>query len=135
MTEPVLRLLPGGGSPPPPHHPFPLREYTLKLFLALRGVRLSAATLKFYLAGLQPWIPQQDLGHALSYVLRGLWRSQGARFTRPPRWPITVTTVTVAGGSRRGTPSCSVLPSCPPSLASCARPSIVLPPRPDLDDC
>ena len=31
-------------------HPFPLPEYTLELFVALRGVHLSAAALKVYLA-------------------------------------------------------------------------------------
>ena len=47
-TEPVLRLLLRGGRP----HPFPLPEYKLELFVALRGIRLPVATLKVYLAGL-----------------------------------------------------------------------------------
>ena len=53
------------------------------------GARLSAATVLL----LSPWLPKKDRGHALSYVLRGLRRSQGVRFTRPLRLPITVTTL------------------------------------------
>ena len=34
-------------------HPFPFHEFVLELFVALRGTRLSVATLRTYLAGLQ----------------------------------------------------------------------------------
>ena len=78
-------------------HPFPLREFVLELFVALRGTRLSVATLRTYLAGLQHFsfrfgFPTKVAGmHSLGFVLRGLRRSQADRFTRPPRRPITVT--------------------------------------------
>ena len=91
----VLRILPEGGCP----HPFPMREYTLELFVVLRDVRFPAATLKVYLAGLQYFSCRLRIRNeivdmrSLIYVLRGLRRSEGARFTRPPRRPITVTTL------------------------------------------
>ena len=71
-------------------HPFPLREFVLELFVAL---------LRTYLAGLQHFsfrfgFPMKVAGmHSLGFVLRGLRRSQADRFTRPPRRPITVTTL------------------------------------------
>ena len=80
-------------------HPSPLQEFVLELFAALRGTRLSVATLRTYLAGLQHFscrfgFPTKVAGmHSLGFVLRGLQRSQADRFTRPPRRPITVTTL------------------------------------------
>ena len=80
-------------------HPFPLHEFVLELFVALRGTRLSVATLRTYLAGLQHFsfrfgFPTKLAGmHSLGFVLRGLRRSQADRFTRPHRRPITVTTL------------------------------------------
>ena len=67
--------------------------------MALRGTRLSVATLRTYLAGLQHFsfrfgFPTKVAGmHSLGFVLRGLQRSQADRFTRPPKRPITVTTL------------------------------------------
>ena len=72
-------------------HPFPLQEFVLELFVALRGTRLSVATLRTYLAGLQHFsfrfgFPTKVAGmHSLGFVLRGLRRSQADCFTRPPR--------------------------------------------------
>ena len=80
-------------------HPFPLREFVLEMFVALRGTRLSVATLRTYLAGLQHFsfrfgFPTKVAGmHSLGFVLRGLRRSQADRFTWPPWRPITVTTL------------------------------------------
>ena len=67
--------------------------------MALRGTRLSVATLRTYLAGLQHFsfrfgFPTKVAGmHSLGFVLRGLQRSQTDRFTRPPGRPVTVTTL------------------------------------------
>ena len=72
-------------------HPFPLQEFVLELFVALRDTRLSVATLRTYLAGLQHFsfrfgFPTKVAGmHSLGFVLRGLRRSQADRFSRPPR--------------------------------------------------
>ena len=80
-------------------HPFPLHEFVLELFVALRGTRLSLATLRTYLARPQLFsfrfgFPTKVAGMlSLGFVLRGLRRSQADRFTRPPRRPITVTTL------------------------------------------
>ena len=80
-------------------HPFPLQEFVLELFVALRGTRLSVATLRTYLARLQHCsfrfgFPTKVVGmHSLGFVLCGLRRSQADRFTRPPRRPIMVTTL------------------------------------------
>ena len=79
-------------------HPFPLQGFVLDLSVALRGTRLSVATLRTYVAGLQHFslrfgFPMRvaDI-HSLGLLLRGLQRSQADRFTRPPRRPITVAT-------------------------------------------
>ena len=80
-------------------HPFPLQEFVLELFVALRDTRLFVATLRTYLAGLQHFsfrfgfLTKVAGIHSLEFVLRGLRRSQANRFTRPPRRPITVTTL------------------------------------------
>ena len=79
-------------------HPFPLQEFVLELFVALRGTRLSVATLRTYLAGLPHFsfrfgFPTVAGMHSLGFVLRSLQRSRADRFTRPPRRPITVTTL------------------------------------------
>ena len=69
-------------------HPFPLHEFVLELFVALRGTRLSVTTHFSFRFG----FPTKVAGmHSLGFVLRGLRRSQADRFTRPPRRPITVT--------------------------------------------
>ena len=48
-AESVSDFLSGGGDP----SPGPLQEFVLDLFVALRGTRLSVATLRTYVAGLQ----------------------------------------------------------------------------------
>ena len=48
-AESVPDFLSGGGDP----SPVPLQEFVLDLFVALRGTRLSVATLRAYVAGLQ----------------------------------------------------------------------------------
>ena len=66
-------------------HPFPLQEFVLELFVAFRGTRLSVATLRTYLAGLQHFsfrfgFPTKVAGmYSLGFVLRGLRRSQADR--------------------------------------------------------
>ena len=105
-------------------HPFPLQEFVLELFVALWGTRLSVATLRTYLAGLPHFsfrfgFPTKVVGmHSLGFVLCGLQYSQVDRFTRPPRRPITVTTLILLrayirrhlpGSQRYHAPRCNLL--------------------------
>ena len=76
--------------------PFPITEKGILRFIASAQRRLSYKSLKVYLAGVQ--FKSICMGfrtqiHSFSrvyYVLRGLRRLQGQKFTRPPRSPITL---------------------------------------------
>ena len=74
---------------------FPLEQYILQLFVTALALRLSFATIKVYLSGIQ--YESRILGfhesissmNKLFYVLRGIKRTQGSKWLRKKRKPIT----------------------------------------------
>ena len=74
----------------------PVTEVSLLRFCAAQACRLSYKTIKVYLSAVQFW--SSIAGHTIAfnqlpllyYVLRGIRRTQGNRFTRPRRLPITI---------------------------------------------
>ena len=74
---------------------FPLNEYILERYVVSLANRLAYKSIKVYLAGVQFWSlligsnVRMSAFPRLYYVLRGIRRSQGTRFMRPRRIPIT----------------------------------------------
>ena len=125
-AESVPDCLSGGGDP----SPVPLQEFVLDLFVALRGTRLSVATLRTHVAGLQHFsfrfgFPTKVAGrHSLGLCCAAsnaprptASRGRLGDLSVPPRF---FRVRTFAATYRLATLSCSSPRSSPPSLACCA---------------
>jgi len=73
-----------------------LRENILIYFVTSLSSRVAYRTIKVYLSGIHyhtiilNYQPSLHTFHRLYYVLRGIRRTQGNQFSRPPRQPITI---------------------------------------------
>ena len=76
--------------------PFPLSEHVLELFATSLARSVGHKTIKTYLLGAQArnfalgfWQPLSDF-HRLTFLLRGIRRSQGSAYCRPVRAPVSL---------------------------------------------
>ena len=76
-------------------NPLPLTENYMEPFVISLQHRLAYKSIKVYLCGVQFWSTMCGFDNQISemarleYILRGIRRIQGNRFTRPVRAPIT----------------------------------------------